>query len=272
VLAVRAYACREIPTLSIEQEVTMKNIVRRRTLAIATLALTLLQACGGGGGGGSGSSAAGAEGAWEGTASSNGTALDLSLVVLSNGHYYGVYSQDGAAYGLLEGNGSASGSTFTSSNGRDFPFGSGAYVPFTLSAGFTPKTSINGTAQYSGFAATFTATYDAGYEVPASLTAVAGVYSGSAGSLLGVSDVGITINSSGAITATDTSGCQLSGTLTPRNGTTATFNLTVRYDQATCGTDITVSGIAGQSGTNGIVFAATRADRSNAFFGVATKL
>ena len=56
------------------------------------------------------------------------------------------------------------------------------------------------------------------------------------------------------------------------NGTTATFNLTVSYDQATCGTAITVSGIAGQSGTNGIVFAATRADRSNAFFGVATKL
>ena len=251
----------------------MKNIVRRSALATAALTLTLLQACGGGGSdSGSGSSAAGAEGAWEGTASSNGTSLDLSLVVLSNGHYYGVYSQGGAAYGLLEGNGSASGSTFTSSNGRDFPFGNGAYVPFTLSAGFTPKATISGTSQYSGFAATFTAAYDAGYEVPASLAAVAGSYSGSAGTLLGVSDVSITVSTSGAITATDTSGCQVSGTLTPRNSTTATFNLTVSYDQATCGTAITVSGIAGQSGTNGLVFAATRADRSNAFFGVATKL
>lgn len=244
--------------------------------AIAAAALATLQACGGGGGGGSKSSPPAAnsspEGSWSGTAASRGNTLDVVMVVLENGQYYGVYAQGGSAYGLLEGTGATSGANFSSSNGRDFPFGDTTFAPFSLSATFTPKQSISGTAQYSSFASTFSVNYDIGYDTPASLNAVAGSYSGSVGSLAGTSTVNLTIDTSGALTGTTSTGCQVSGTLAPRNSTTAVFNLTVHYDLATCGTGITVTGIAGKSGAQGLVFAATLADRSDAFYGLATKL
>jgi hypothetical protein len=141
-----------------------------------------------------------------------------------------------------------------------------------LTSTFTPKQSISGTAQYSSFASTFNVNYDIGYDTPASLSAIAGTYSGSAGSLAGTSTVNLTIDSSGALVGTTSTGCQVSGTLVPRNSTAAVFNLTVHYDFATCGTGMTVLGIAGQSGSQRLVFAATLADRSDAFFGLATKL
>jgi hypothetical protein len=253
----------------------MKKIIRRSALVTAAFTLALLQACGGGGGGGSdsgsGAATASAEGLWEGIASSRGNALDISLVVLENGRYYGVYSQNGDAYGLLEGNGSVAGGTFSSSNGRDYPFGDLVYTPFTLTAALTPKVSIGGTAQYSSFQATFNATYDTSYDTAVNLASLAGTYTGSAGTLQGVEDVTLVVASSGSFIGTSSTGCVLSGTMVPRSAGKAVLDLTVTFDAATCGESLTVTGIAGQSETNGLVFAATLADRSDAFYGVAFK-
>lgn len=244
--------------------------------SVAAVALALLQACGGGGGGSksdtdNGSTASSPEGTWSGTAVSRGSNYDVTLVVLEDGHYYGVYASGGVAQGLLEGDGSTSSSTFSSSNGRDFPFGNQEYAPFTLSANFTTKQSISGSAQYSGFNATFNGSYDASYDTPASLTDIAGTYSGSAGSLEGASDVVLSIMASGSFTGITSTGCRVSGSLSPRSGGKAVFNLAVTYDSATCGTGITVRGVAGKSGSRGLVFAATNSDRSDALYGFVTQ-
>ena len=65
--------------------------------SVAAVALALLQACGGGGGGSksdteSGSTASSPEGTWSGTAVSRGSNYDVTLVVLEDGHYCGVYA------------------------------------------------------------------------------------------------------------------------------------------------------------------------------------
>ena len=242
--------------------------------AVAAAVLATLQACGGGGGGSESSALvadSSPEGAWGGTALSNGETLDIVLVVLENGQYYGVYAQGGAAYGLLEGTGTGSRTSFSSSNGRDFGFGELDFSPFSLMATFTPKLSISGSANYSDFTSTFSANYDSTYETAASLSAIAGSYSGSAGSLEGNSTFNLTIDSSGALAGTTSTGCQVSGTLSPRNSTTAVFNLTVTYNSATCDTGVTVKGIAGRSGPEGLIFAATLPDRSDAFYAVASR-
>jgi hypothetical protein len=81
------------------------------------------------------------------------------------------------------------------------------------------------------------------------------------------------VASSGNFTGSTSTGCNVSGSFVPRTAAKLVLNLTVNFDAATCGgSAFTVRGAAGYTVANGLVFAGTRADRSDAFFGVATKL
>lgn len=243
--------------------------------ALATLAL--LAGCGGGGGdaGSSGAATASPQGIWTGRATVSGSTLDVTLVVLDDGTYYGLYGTGGTSNGLIQGSGTVAADKFTSSNGRDYAFGAGTAAGFALSATFAAKNSINGTATYPApvsASAAYALTYDATYDTAASLATLAGSYTGSLGSLDGVGAVTLTIASTGAYTATTALGCKVSGSLTPR-GTTSLFNMSIVLDAATCGGAVNTNGIAGLTGTTGksLAFAAVLADRSDAVFGVASK-
>jgi hypothetical protein len=242
--------------------------------ALATLAL--LAGCGGGGdAGSSGAAQSSPQGIWTGRATVSGSALDVTLVVLDDGTFYGLYGTGDTSSGLIQGSGTVAADKFTSSNGRDYAFGAGSAAGFSLSAAFVAKSSINGTATYPApvnASAAYALNYDATYDTATSLANLAGSYTGTLGSLDGVSAVTLTIASTGAYTATTALGCKVSGSLTPR-GTTSLFNMSIVLDAATCGGAVNTNGIAGLTGTTGksLAFAAVLADRSDAVFGVASK-
>jgi hypothetical protein len=104
------------------------------------------------------------------------------------------------------------------------------------------------------------------------LSAVAGTYSGSFGTLAGVDTGTMQILASGAVNATTRLGCKLSGSISPR-GSTSVLNLSLTFDQATCGTNQTLSGIAGLTGSTGkqLTFGLVLPDRSDAALGVMSK-
>ncbi|WP_238946334.1 hypothetical protein [Vandammella animalimorsus] len=93
----------------------------------------------------------------------------------------------------------------------------------------------------------FHGTYDYSYDVPASLSKVAGDFLGPA--VTGASnhhDVAITIGSDGQVTAHENYGCRGSGRVTPRASGKNVFDLYIRFYGATCalGDRTSVNGIA----------------------------
>lgn len=110
-----------------------------------------LAGCGGGGGDASAtpSPQASPQGLWSGSTSSGRTMTGL---VFSDGSFYVLYSAVGNASligGVVQGNGAASGTNFTSSNARDFNVEGLGVIPAIVSAAFTPRQSFNGSVTYS---------------------------------------------------------------------------------------------------------------------------
>ncbi len=201
------------------------NMAKNVSLLVACCAAGLV----GCGGGGSDSSAAGATatpppvttiptGVYVGTTSTGRTSIGL---VLDDGSYYVLYSvrnNPSLIAGAIQGTGTASNGSFSSTNGKDINLEGLGLLSSTISASYTEKKSFNGTVVYSSLnqTITFTGTYDAQYEVTPSLAAIAGSYSVQAGSPLGVDTGTVTISSTGTITATTRSGCKVTGTVTPK--------------------------------------------------------
>ena len=208
----------------------------------------ILCSCGGGGGGSSGGSGntanAVAAGIWQGTSSSGFT---VDLIVLPNNSFATIFGNSLVNGGLSVvgfdiGSGSISGSTFTASGMSEFT--SAGYVASgNITATVTNNSSIIGSATYStGTTSTFNLVPLTGisYSIPASLTAIAGSWSGT---LLGGGTTNVTINSTtGAIAGLTSGGCSFTGTITP--STVNAYTTSIIIGASPCvNPNTTVSGI-----------------------------
>lgn len=237
-----------------------------------------LSACGGGGGGGSSGStpppSGTAEGLWQGSTNTNRA---IAGVVLDDGTYWFIYSSAGNSVviaGVVQGNGASNNGGFSSSNGKDFNLEGLGVNNFTLAGTYTQKSGLVGTLTYSpSSTTTFTNSYDTDYDLTPSLAAIAGNYSGSAATSGGTESATVIITSSGAITGRGASGCNYTGSASPRTKGNV-YNISVTFSGGVCanGTS-TVTGIAYfDAPTKQLTSAALNSARSDGFIYVGTKL
>jgi hypothetical protein len=214
----------------------------KRTLIPALLTLTFLAACGGGGGGGIGSSdqqsgqsdsaeiqgPQSAEGYWSGTSS---TGTSIHLAVLENGESWGIYTstQGSSVLGAIQGQTQTEGAVLTGS-GRTYSFTSEGFSTGSLKAQVKTKNSLVANS-FAGFSATLA--YNAGYDVRATLSDLAGRYL-----IFGRSDRDIIIPSHVDISmqgefSNFENGCTRVGQYTPRASGKNIYNFTVSFS-GTC--------------------------------------
>ncbi|MDD2500847.1 MAG: hypothetical protein PHN92_08520 [Geobacter sp.] len=237
------------------------------------------------GGGGSDSSApapvpqsASAEGIWNGTTNNGATVMGF---VLDDGAYYAVYTApySSSITGIVLGSGSSNNGTYTTTNAKDFYFGSSPNVmDATISGNYLPMQTFSGTASYSnGTSATFSSTYDTRYDQTPSLATLAGTYSGSivgGSTSTGVNSdsASITIASTGTFSGTSALGCSFSGSVAPRSHGNV-YNVSISMGASPC--------LFANQTLNGMIFygsdtkrafaAAPTADRSGGFLFAGTR-
>lgn len=262
--------------------------------ALAALFLTGLAACGGGGGnpgtcmasaltcaadrgqgGGSGTSTppASVVGLWRGTTSNGRTAYS---VVLPDGALWAIYSAVGkptVIAGAAEGTYTASGTTLTSSDARDFNFEGLGISSATVTATEVPGASIAGTVAYpSGTKVTFTGTFDASFITSARTTDAAGTYKGTAAVAAGSDAVTLTVDANGGVTGTTAHSCAFAGTAAPLLTVNA-FALSITFAGSTCSNGTaTVTGVAVFDAASGqAVAAALNSARTDGFLFIGQK-
>lgn len=209
----------------------------RPWLVASTLLCVALAGCGGGGGGSTpspSSSSLSAQGVYEGTTSSG---TDFSLLVLDDGTYYtlgGVRGSNGFVVSdLVEGSGVQGGSSFSSTDVRDFLY-TGQTLAGTLSATIHADSSVAGTLTEGATQLTFTgappagSTYD--YNTPANLGAVVGNWNVS--TLQGASAT-LTVNGDGSFSGTS-AGCSFAGSIAPRSSGKNVFDVSVVFGPSPC--------------------------------------
>lgn len=230
-----------------------------RLAALATSAL--VAACGGGGGSDGPSSTA--EGFWVGPTSSGYTAR---LVVLENGETWGLYSTPTAIVGALYGSTNSSSNGTLTGSGSDFYFPGRLLQSATFSGTFTSKATVRVSTSLNS---SFTGTYAADYDVPASLTNVVGTYSG-----VGITATtapyatAVSISAAGVVTAS-TPLCSGSGTIQPRPGGKNVFNISLAFSGASCPLTApgTTTGVAVyDAASRTLVSMGLNAPRTNGFF------
>jgi hypothetical protein len=212
----------------------------------------------------------GAEGFWSGTTSSGFSILGA---VLENGEYWVMYYANGVLYGVVQGSGTSNNGNFTSTNGLDFYLG-GTVTPVAVSGSYRERASLQGvvTPQAGGAPVTFTAAYEAAYETPATLAAVAGVWRGR---LANGETYSINVAANGSFTGAGSSGCTFGGAIAPRPSGKAVYNVSVTFNGGVCllGTQtITGIAVAAGSGSAQVLYAAALdATRSSGFVLISTR-
>ncbi len=123
-------------------------------------------------------------------------------------------------------------------------------------AAVATRQSFNGTVTYTNGATTgFSSAYDADFDQPASLSRVAGTYTGQVALAQGVQSTNLTISATGAISGTG-GGCALTGTATPRTDGNV-YNLSIAFGSSPCAfANQTFSGLAYFDATTRILYAA----------------
>lgn len=245
--------------------------------ALTLLALTALGGCGGGGGATSAApttTVASPQGVYQGTFSTGGT---HNTLVLENKQFYTIYGSTVAGVltveGFLQGNGNASGGSFTATDVKDAT-AAGQLLTGSLSASYTATNSLNGTLTEGANTVTFTSgaiaasIYD--YNAAANLNDIAGTWNTT--SLRGFAST-FNIAASGAFTATS-GACVFSGSFKPRASGKNVFDVTMTFGPAPCvlpGQTLTGIGIDFMlgSGKRQLMIAGLDATRSSsaAFFG-----
>ena len=233
---------------------------------IAAVSASFLVACGGGGGdspAGSGTPTGGstaptatatpgqAQGFYAGNFVFSGTPRQFQLAILENDEYWALYGLANAGggltvFGFIQGQGTTTNGTFTSSNLRDF--GVTPAAAGSLSATYQTGISVSGTVTANGTPASFAANTSASdiatYNTPANLADITGSWVGTA--LDGVTTFNLSIGATGAISGSSAAGCTVSGTMASRASGKNVFDVHLTTAaSAACGT------AAGQSG-NGI--------------------
>ncbi|MFT3778898.1 MAG: hypothetical protein QM772_11600 [Ottowia sp.] len=180
------------------------------------------------------------EGFWVGRAS---TGTDVFLAVLDDGKTWGLYESDGYIVGALVGQTSYSG-TSLSGSGRDFNLLSRTVSPGTYAGTFSTKSYVDVSLSNGS---TFTGSYGASYDQPASQSAVAGTFSGTGvtGTTLPQAAT-ISVASSGEVTMSPAQGCGGSGSVKPRASGKNVYDVTITFQGDACalGNGVTVRGIA----------------------------
>lgn len=175
-----------------------------------------------------------AQGLWIGTTNTGRTATGI---VLGDGTFYVLYSPVGnstSIAGAVQGSGTSSAGTFSSSNARDFNLEVPAFLPATVSASYVAKQSFNATIAYAvGAPVTTTGTYDADYETAPSLTTLAGTFTGQVVSSAGVENATLNVSTAGAISGLSASGCAAAGSVVPRTDGNA-YNISITFGGAPC--------------------------------------
>ncbi|SAL64472.1 hypothetical protein AWB70_05989 [Caballeronia cordobensis] len=245
-------------------------------LVIALCASTIVAAgCGGGGSDSNNAPAApapnAAQGLYSGTDANNNI---VGGVVLDSGAFYFVYANaDTSALGLVQGTASASHGTFQSDNARTFDISGKGAVDTPVLAGYNERNSLVGVAYTSTAKLSsirYNLVYDAAYERPVSLSAVAGSYSGAAGSTKGGEAATFTVGQDGSVSGAGKSGCTFSGTTTP-HGNKNFLDATVTFGPAPClYPGATVTGVVFFA-NNEVLAGLTLPDRSDAFVVAGTK-
>lgn len=246
-----------------------------KILGASLIALTIA-ACGGGSGGGNGGSQPVAnqdpQGFWTGTSSgSSAGTFNLGSVVLENGEFYTMFSQNGIAYGIDYGTGTVSG-TSISGNLQEFYIPTNSVIAGTISATFTPKSTLQGSARYTnGVTTNFTTTYNASYDTPASLSAVTGLYTGN---YYTGAPVSLSISSNGVVSGSSTN-CIITGTVTPRPTGKNVYNAALNFSGSQCAPGQgSASGIGVLNVINGVTYlytAGLNPAKTNGFFWIGRK-
>jgi len=198
--------------------VKVKSITVIKALAVSSL--VALAACGGGDNGGSTSVPdASSEGLWNGITS---TSRSLTSIVLDNGTYWllPVPTVSAPNASFIQGTGNSLNGVFSSSDGIDFNVAGSGISNATVAANYVTKQSFTGSVSYPSQnpAFTFSQTYNADYEQPPTLVAVAGNYPGSM-SMTGNNDLAtLAVSSDGTVVGAGlTSSCQFLGKIVPRS-------------------------------------------------------
>jgi hypothetical protein len=245
----------------------LTNARRLRGLALGCLAAALLAACGGGSD--EVSSPAFASGLWRGASSAG---RDVDGVVLQDGSYYFLYSAagtPGVTGGFVQGTGRFVGTTFTSSDLRDYSVEGAGVQAGSLAAEVRPKTALRADITTTRLRQVFDTSYDSRYERPASLATLAGSYTGEVAFSLGRRPATFTVTPTGQVSTT-INGCAIGGQVAPR-AEGDVYDLTIVFSGAPCVfPNWTFTGVALLRGnqlrglvqdarrTQGIVFAGTR--------------
>lgn len=214
------------------------------------------------------------KGIFNGTISSG---RNFNGVVLADGSLYGVYTAAGNTSlvgGLIQGtvataNGGPNISpTVSSSNIKDFNAEGLGVRDASLAGIYEASLSFNGTITYavsSTPASTFTTTTFGGSGATA-ITTLAGTYSGSfADSPAGRGNFSMVVDSSGAFTASASSGCRITGQFAPIT-ITDVFTATLSFGPAPCPfpTQVINGAAFYNASTRVLAGGAPSADRSNA--------
>lgn len=269
-----------------EVAVMSKHWMFVSTAAVAAAAL--VSACGGGGGGGGdpifgGPILPNGEGFFDGVVTdASGTAIPnefFNVVILDNQRYFATLSTLGAGVStVIEGTGSFTNPSFSSTGARAYRLRSGVAASSATLNHAQNVSTVSGNLRVPATAPDtdlirYRAGFLTGYNTPASLTTLAGVYSGSVSRVaVGAPSWTLSIGPTGTFTAAQGS-CLINGSFTPRPGGRAIFNFSASYDAASCaGDSSSFTGVGynttGTGGTVGVVITAVTAGRSDALFGV----
>ena len=177
----------------------------------------------------------GAEGLYNGITS---TGRSVAGLILDDGSYYVIYSATNNPSLIADavvGTGASTNGSFSSADAIDLNLEGLGVVSATVSARYTEKTSLNGNIVYPSLSQTvaFTGTYNAAYETTPTLTAIAGTYSGRAGSLQGTEAATVVVSSAGALSGVGASGCVFTGSVAPHARGNA-YATTITFGSAPC--------------------------------------
>lgn len=196
------------------------------------------------------------QGFWMGTSASG---YNIAAVVLENGQYYSLFSKDGIVDGANYGAMTVSGTSFTGTLDD-------IYIPGnqtnsgTIAGTFSPKSKLQGVTSYSNnTVGSFTTTYNAAYDTPATMTAIVGRYAGPYKSgAAAVLNIALDGNVEGTTTAAGSTvpKCLITGKAAPRPSGKNVYDLTLQWHDnpalpgnsccltTVCATGVPTTGIA----------------------------
>jgi hypothetical protein len=197
---------------------------------------------------------------------------DIDFLVVDGDEMYGVYGTAIASMfnttSFVQGTGTSDGTTFTSTNLKDFGGNPAQAASFTGT--YTPGVSINGTVTTGVGPITVNATAVSSasfnYNTAAKLSDVAGTWRLTRKNK---TNADVVISATGTISGTSADGCTFSGTLAPRSSGKNVFNASITYGaSSSCeqpGT--TMSGVAysllyNTGATRQLIIAATNTART----------